>query len=66
MNKQKALSILQSIHQNLCNDWIIPHRYTYQKREVTLSNGEKATLIVEDEVEDFLDYIEKLIDKEED
>lgn len=65
MDKRMALSILTSIHQNLEGQWIIPHRYQYLEKEVTLSNGEKATLVVDDAVEDFLDYVEKLIEKEE-
>ena len=67
MDKHKALAILQSIRKDLCENWQIPPCYKSCNREVTLSNGEKATLIVEDEVYDFLEYIKKLIenDKEE-
>lgn len=66
MDKHKALDILSSIRKDLCENWQIPHRYKYCNREVTLSNGEKTNLLVEDEVYDFLAYIKKLIEKEED
>ena len=66
MDKHKALDILSSIRKDLCENWQIPHRYKYFNREVTLSNGEKANLLVEDEIYDFLAYIKELIEKEED
>ena len=65
MNKHKALAILQSIHQDIYNEWRIPHHYKRSNREVVLSNGERATIAMDDEVNDFLDYIKKLIEKEE-
>ena len=66
MNKRTALEILSSIRNDLCENWNIPHRYKACNKEVTLSNGEKTNLLVEDEVYDFLAYIKKLIEKEED
>jgi hypothetical protein len=65
MNKNKALTILQSIHKDVCGNWTIPHSYKRVEREVILSNGEKATLAVEDDVYEFLDYVKKLIESEE-
>lgn len=65
MNKQKALAILQSIHKNCYEDWIIPHCPKYCNKEITLINGEKATLVMEDEVYDFLDYVKNLIENAE-
>ena len=65
MDKHTALEILSSIRKDSCENWNIPHRYKYCNREVILSNGEKTNLLVEDEVYDFLVYIKKLIEKEE-
>ena len=65
MNKNKALTILQSIHKDVYGNWIIPHSYKRIEREVILSNGEKATLVVEDEVYDFIEYVKTLIEREE-
>lgn len=65
MNKSRALQILKSIHQDIYNEWRIPHHYERSNREVVLSNGERATIVIDDEVNDFLDYIKKLIEKEE-
>ena len=65
MNKNKALTILQSIHKDVRGNWTIPHSYKHVEREVILSNGEKATLVVEDDVYEFLDYVKKLIESEE-
>lgn len=66
MDKHKALTILQSIHQDCYGQWIIPHNYRGCNKETTLANGEKAILLVEDEVHDFLYYVKKLIENEED
>lgn len=65
MNKQKALKILQGIHKNCYEDWIIPHHPQYCNKEVTLFNGEKVTQVMEDGVYDFLDYVKKLIENAE-
>lgn len=65
MNKQKALEILQSVHKDMYGEWRIPHKYKYCEREVTLSNGEKATFAMDDEVYDFIDYVKKLIENSE-
>lgn len=65
MDKQKALSILDSIDQDLYGEWKIPHRYRHCKKEITLPNGEKGTIVVEDEVHDFLDYVKNLIENAE-
>ena len=62
MDKNKALAILQSIHTDLCGNWQIPHCYKYCEREIILSNGEKATFAMEDEVYDFLEYVKNLIE----
>ena len=64
MNKHQALAILQNIHKDVSGEWRIPHSYKVCQREVYLSNGEKATLAVEDEVYEFLDYVKKLIESE--
>lgn len=66
ITKSEALIILQSIYKDIYGRWQIPHRYQYCDKEVSLSNGEKANLVVEDGVYDWLDYIKKLIEKEED
>lgn len=65
MDKQKALKILQSIHRDMYEQWIIPHHYERCYKKMTLPDGEEATLIVEDAVCDFLDYVKKLIEKQE-
>ena len=65
MTKLKALAILQSIHKDVYENWTIPHSYKRVEREVILSNGERATFAMDDDVYDFLDYIKKLIEKEE-
>ena len=65
MDKHTALEILKSIRKDLCENWNIPHRYKYCNREVSLSNGEKTNLLVEDEVYDFLEYVKKLIENAE-
>ena len=62
MDKCKALAILQSIYKDISGEWRIPRKYKYCKREVTLSNGEKATFTMEDEVYDFITYVKKLIE----
>ena len=66
MDKQKALKILQSIHKDEYEQWVLPHHYQRCNKAITLPNGEDATLVVEDAVCDFLDYVKKLIEKEED
>lgn len=66
MNKQKALSILATIHQDIFGDWLIPHCPQYCEKEITLGNGEQAIQIMEDEVYDFLDYVKNLIENAED
>ena len=65
MNKQKALEILKSIHKDLCENWQIPPCYKYCEKEVILSNGEKTTIAIEDEVYDFLEYVKNLIENTE-
>lgn len=65
MTKSKALTILQSIYKDIYGRWQIPPHIKYCEKEVTLSNGEKATIVAEDEVYNFLDYIKILIEKEE-
>lgn len=65
MNKQRALKILQSIHRDIYEQWIIPHDYQRCYKEITLPDGEIATQIVEDAVCDFLDYVKKLIENAE-
>ena len=65
MDKQKALIILQSITKNCYEDWIIPHHPEYCREEITLLNGEKATLFMKDSVDDFLEYVKKLIENAE-
>ena len=64
MNKSKALAILQSIRKDWYDNWQIPHCYKHCNREVTLSNGEKTTIVIEDEVYDFLEYVKKLIEND--
>lgn len=66
MDKQKALSILQGIHQNRYGQWFIPHCPQHCEKEITLGNGEKAIQVMEDGVYDFLDYVKNLIEKAED
>ncbi len=65
MDKQKALSILQSIYKNHYGQWLIPHCPQCCEKEITLMNGEKAIQVMEDAIYDFLDYVKKLIEKEE-
>ena len=65
MNKHKALLILDSISKDMYGEWKIPHWYKRCEREVTLSNGEKATLAVDDEVYEFIAYVKKLIENVE-
>lgn len=65
MDKQEALVILKSIHQNFYGTWIIPHYPVSCEKEITLANGEKATLVMEDGIYDFLDYVKHLIENEE-
>ena len=65
MDKHKALAILQSIYKDIYGRWQIPHHIKYCEKEVILNNGEKATVVAEDEVYDFLAYIKELIEKEE-
>lgn len=65
MTKSEAMIILQSIHKDMYGRWQIPPHYQYCDKEVTLSNGEKAKLVVEDEIYDWLNYVKKLIEKEE-
>lgn len=65
MDKQKALAIFQSIHQNCYGQWIIPHCPQHCEKEITLSNGEKAIQVMEDGVYDFLDYVKNLIENAE-
>ena len=65
MDKQKALTILQSIYQNHYGQWLIPHHPQHCKKEITLLNGEKATQVMEDGVYDFLDYVKNLIENAE-
>ena len=65
MDKQKASTILKSIYQNHYGQWIIPHCPQHCKKEITLSNGEKAIQVMEDGVDDFLDYVKNLIEKAE-
>lgn len=62
MNKEKALKILESITKNCYEDWIIPHHPEHCEEEITLPNGEKATIFMKDSVYDFLDYVKKLIE----
>ena len=62
MNKQKALSIFESIEQDWYGEWKIPHHYRHCKKEILLPNGEKGILVIEDEVVDFLCYVKKLIE----
>lgn len=66
MDKQKALTILEGVHQDYYGQWIIPHYYKSCKKEISLTNGERATIFAEDEVEDFLDYVKQLIKNAED
>lgn len=66
MGKQKALTILQSIHQNCYGQWLIPHYPQHCEKEITLSNGEKAIQVMEDAVLDFIDYVKNLIEKADD
>ena len=61
MDKQKALTILQSIHQDRYLDWKIPHCPKYCNKEIILMDGQKVTQVMEDEVCDFLEYVENLI-----
>lgn len=65
MDKHRASAILQSIYKDIYGRWQIPHHPKYCNKEVTLSNGEKATVVVEDEVYEFLDYMKKLIDAQD-
>lgn len=65
MDKQKALTILQNIHQNCYGQWIIPHYPQHCEKEVMLQNGEKATQVMEDAVDDFLVYVKNLIEQAE-
>lgn len=65
MDKQKALSILQSIYKNHYGQWLIPHCPKYCEKEITLTNGEKAMQVMEDAVYDFLDYVKNLIENAE-
>lgn len=66
MDKQTALSILQSIYKNNYGQWIIPHYPQYCEKEITLTNGEKGTQAMEDAVYDFIDYVKQLIENAED
>ena len=65
MNKQRALKILQTIHKDAYEQWIIPHDYQRCHKEITLPDGEKGILVFEDAVYDFLDYVKKLIENAE-
>lgn len=65
MDKQKALKILESIYQNHYGQWLIPHWPEHCEKEVTLFGGEKATLLMEDAVSDFLIYVKNLIENAE-
>ena len=65
MDKQKALTILQSIYQNHYGQWIIPHYPQPCEKVITLSNGKKAVQFMEDGVDAFLVYVKNLIEKEE-
>ena len=53
MDKNKALSILESIYKNHYEQWLIPQCPQYCAKEVTLTNGEKITQVMEDAVYDF-------------
>lgn len=66
MDKQKALSILQSVQRDRYGQWLIPHYPQHCEKEITLGNGEKATQVMEDAVYDWLDYVKNLIEKTED
>lgn len=65
MDKHKALTILQNIHQDMYGEWRIPHHYKPCEKEIILANGEKTTLVAEDEVHDFIAYVKKLIENDE-
>ena len=66
MDKRTALTILEGVHKDYYEQWIIPHHYQSCKKEITLSDGNKAIILVEDAVYDFIDYVKKLIENAED
>ena len=65
ITKSEALAILKSIYKDIYGRWQIPHYYQYCNKEVNLSNGEKATIAMDDKVYDWLEYVKKLIENEE-
>lgn len=65
MNKQIALKILQSIHKDVYEQWVIPHHYQRCNKEIQLPNGEKGILVFEDAVNEFLVYVKNLIENAE-
>ena len=65
MDKQKALTILNSIYRDHYEEWRIPHYVQYCEKEITLPNGEQGTLVAEDGVWDFIDYVRKLIENDQ-
>ena len=64
MNAEKALAILQSIHEDECGEWRIPHHIKAVNMEVTRSDGEKVHVAYVDDVDEFLAYVKQLIENQ--